>query len=72
MAGLGAFVGDLDTPFAGSPAAQDLARYRSRHDTGGILLVGGAALVLTGAIVENSGRDYINQAIWEYNRALAP
>jgi hypothetical protein len=100
VAGLGMFVGNLDDEFAGSPAAQDLAeRYRSRHNTGGVLgllgavatvaavftlewdtptengggfalLFGGAALALTGGIIESSGRDYINRAVWEYNRSL--
>ena len=45
---------------------------QSTGDATGALLVGGAALVLTGALVENSGRDYISRAVWEYNRALAP
>jgi len=43
---------------------------RPGDDTDVILVAGGAAFVLTGSIIENSGRDYLDRAIWEYNRAL--
>lgn len=41
-----------------------------RDDTDAVLLWGGAAFVVTGSIIESSGRDYLYQAIWEYNRSL--
>lgn len=45
---------------------------QSADDTSAGLLLGGTAFLLTGAIIQSTGRDYLNQAIWEYNRALAP
>ena len=35
------------------------------------LLVGGAAVTLTGTIVAQTGRDHLHRAVWHYNRDVA-
>ena len=59
VAGLGLLVGGLDQAFTGSPVAQEhAARYTSRHNTGSVLALLGATVMVVSLFRSDSGGFY--------------